>query len=211
MLKPALTLIAGFWLIAADTQDRYGNCVAMTKTTPKAAYALASQWRAQGGGPPAMHCQALALLAQEAPARAAGVLDAASELLANQPATHADLLAQAGNAWLLANDPTRGLARLSAALTLMPEQGLARADVLMDRARAHGALENKVGALADLTAALRLAPKNPQIWLLRAEIYLSNGATDLATADLAAARALPLDSELTALHIKLVEKAAQKP
>jgi tetratricopeptide (TPR) repeat protein len=208
VLKQAI-ILASLLLIAATSQDRYGNCIDLTKTTPKSAYNLASQWRAQGGGAAAMHCQALALLGLGENARAAGILDAAADSLSKQPIPSADLLAQAGNAWLLANDPARAIARLSTALTRMPQTNPARADVLVDRARGYASLENKDGALADLSAATSLAPRNPQILLLRAEIYLSRGDTDMATADLAIAKTLPMDADLNAVHAKLLAKSVQ--
>lgn len=197
-------------LMAASDGSRYTRCTGLVASQPQLAYNQASSWRADGGGAAAMHCQALALLQLGQPHRAAGVLDAAAQALDALPAAAADLHAQAGNAWLLGGDASRAVARFTWALDRLPPSAPARSDVLIDRARSHAVLEDKPRTLADLSAAHALAPKNAGILLLRAELYLSLGATATAQADLAAAKLLPLDADNTILQGKLQARLTGK-
>ncbi len=193
---------------APATAGRYENCTARVKAQPQQALDQAGAWRAEGGGAAAMHCQALALLALGQPARAAAVLDAAGEKLETQPGVAADIYAQAGNAWLLAGDATRAVARLTWALDRQTAAA-PRTNMLIDRARAYAQLEDKPRALADLTAAYAAAPKNIDTLLLRAELYLSQGESAKARADLAAAAALPMDADTRAVFTRLSAKAGK--
>jgi tetratricopeptide (TPR) repeat protein len=201
-----IIIALSFLSISAGSQDRYGHCIELTKTTPNAAYVLASEWRASGGGAAAMHCQALALLAQNEYQRAAGVLDAAATLLAKQADKAADLTAQAGNAWLLANDAPRAIARFTSALAVFTDNNSKRAEVLIDRARAYAAQENKTATLTDVSAAITLTPQNAEYYLLRAEIYLSQGKAELAKPDLAVANTLTMDANMKLVYDKLVSR-----
>ncbi len=209
-----LILLASLALMAAGPDDRYARCIAMAQTQPKAAFTLASLWRAEGNAVAAMHCQAQALLAQGENARAAGVLDAAAEALTQNPAKDlagaADLNAQAAAAWALAGDPARAIARYTTALAQLPSTGpkaiAARAAVLADRAQVFAQQDDKVRAYDDLTAAIAAAPQ-AELYLLRAEVALSRADLAAASADIAAARALPMDAELQALAVRLEAKA----
>jgi regulator of sirC expression with transglutaminase-like and TPR domain len=122
-------------------------------------------WRSQGGGVPAERCAAQALIALDEPGEAASRLDLmARRSDAGTLMDRAALLAQAGNAWLLAAQPANAEAAFSAALTLMPRD----AELLIDRARARAAQMNWRDAEADLSAALNLNAGTPEVFVLRA-------------------------------------------
>jgi tetratricopeptide (TPR) repeat protein len=193
-------------LLAASDGARYDRCISLVKNQPQLAYDQASSWRADRGGAAAMHCQALALLKLQQPARAAGVLDAAAETLEKAPSVAADMFAQAGNAWLIAGDATRAIARFTWALDRLPQAAPSRVDTLIDRAGAYAMLEDKSRSLADLTAGSGLAPKNAEILLLRTELYLSLGDKEKAKVDMASVKLLPMSPDEAAVFSKLQKR-----
>lgn len=142
----------------------YRDCLAKTRTKPDDAFEDALAWRDQGGGVPAEHCAAMALMALNQPENAAPRFDA----LARSPdagtlAARATFLDQAGNAWLLARDPVNAEGAFSEALRMTPRD----ADVWTDRARARAMQRNWPGAETDLSFALVFAKKS-EIYVLRA-------------------------------------------
>ncbi len=192
-----LTLVAA-WLSAAlahaaplasetSSKDRYAHCTAAAESDAAGAYGEAKDWFADGGGPAALHCEALALVGLKRYAEAAGVLDqaAASEKDA-APALRVELLDQAGNAWLLAGQPAKAELSLSAALALSPKDE----DVLADRARERGVARNWTGAIEDLTQVLGIDPERADIYVLRASALHAQGQKAEARADLAHALAV---------------------
>ena len=116
------------------------------------------RWR-RGGGTAARHCLALALVALGRPVDAGRELENVAEAMRreagvepdkNQSMALANVLAQAGNAWLLAGQAKRARRALNQALALAPEDP----DMLVDRAVVAAALEDFGTALADLDLAL---------------------------------------------------------
>ena len=67
---PALALIIG--IAGPAKAGTYDDCVALVATDPARAGVEAQRWVQAGGGTPARHCRALALLAQGAGRRAPG-------------------------------------------------------------------------------------------------------------------------------------------
>ena len=166
---------------AAD-KLRYQDCLALAAQNPSAAYAAAQKW--SGGGSPAEHCAAVALVGLKRYEEAARKLD----LLARAPdvrALRADLFDQAGNAWLLAGKGREASASFQAALTLRGNDP----DLYADLARA-GALQKDWHAVEeDMNAALAIAPKRPDLLVLRASARHALGEMGLARADVDAALA----------------------
>src|SRR5882724_2690363 len=86
------------------TSTPYESCVAAINKNAAEAFEMALTWRTQGGGLPADHCAALALLALDEPGEAASRLNALAQRSdAGSREERAALLSQSGNAWLLAN------------------------------------------------------------------------------------------------------------
>jgi regulator of sirC expression with transglutaminase-like and TPR domain len=147
----------------ADEHDspemRYVACVALTEIAPEAALKRARSWRGRGGGTAARHCLALALVSLGRMDEAGRELESVAEAMRrdagaqpdeNQSMALANVLAQAGNAWLLAGQAKRARRALNQALALAPEDP----DMLVDRAVVAAALEDFGAALADLDLAL---------------------------------------------------------
>lgn len=170
-----------------DSAARYRDCLRLVQVDPDQAFDKAMEWRTNGGGPAARHCEALALvelkLYGEAAVRLGDLADAPG---AGEPENRAALLAQAGNAWLLAGSGENAVLALTAALELIPGDS----GVLIDRARAHAASGNVQAAEADLTQALTVRPNDVDALVLRAGARRAQGRLDSASEDISRAIAL---------------------
>jgi tetratricopeptide (TPR) repeat protein len=152
--------------------DPYQACVAAIGKKPDDAFEMALTWRDHGGGLAAEHCAALALIALDEPGEAASRLDALSQRSdAGTPAQRSALLAQAGNAWLLAGQAENADAAFSAALKLTPQDS----ELLTDRARSRAARQDWASAEADLNSALTYDKTHPETYVLRAGARQAQG------------------------------------
>ncbi len=163
----------------------YEHCLAEVKRDATQALTEAEQWSASGGGAAALHCAALALVQLKRYGEAAQSLENAARITP-AGAAKADLLDQAGNAWLLADDNAKAESALGAALAMAPKDE----DILTDRARVRGAAKNWSGAFEDLTAVLALDPDRADIYVLRASALHAEGKKSEARADIAQALAI---------------------
>jgi tetratricopeptide (TPR) repeat protein len=187
----ALALAAGAALAAVPSplddpalggQNRYDRCLALVKRDAQRAAAAAEDWSRAGGGPAALHCAALALVnLKRYPEAAADLEQAAAGESKAAPTLRAELLDQAGNAWLLAGQPAKAEDGFSAALALDPKNE----DLLSDRARERGTAKNWAGAFDDLTAVLALDPDRADVYVLRASALHAEGKRAAARADIA--------------------------
>jgi tetratricopeptide (TPR) repeat protein len=164
--------------------DPYRACVLAIDVDAANAFENALVWRDHGGGLPAEQCAALALISLDAPGEAASRLDAlARRMDAGTLTQRATLLAQSGNAWLLANQPDNAEAAFSAALRLTPRD----ADIWVDRARARAARQDWANAETDLGNALTFERSRPETYVLRAGARQAQGnmmgyASDISSA-----------------------------
>ena len=165
---------------AIEHNQAYEHCLASVKQDAAAALNEAERWSAAGGGAASLDCAALALVELKRYGEGAQALENAANIAAS-PAAKADLLDQAGNAWLLARDTAKAESALTTALALVPKNE----DVLADRARARGAAKNWSGAFDDLTAVLALDPERADIYVLRASALHAEGKRAEARADIA--------------------------
>jgi tetratricopeptide (TPR) repeat protein len=182
--KPPAT---GFKL-APPTAQQYDECLALARKDPQRAYDRATAWRTTGGGFPADHCAAVALVELRKYPEAAQKLEGmAGAMMQVDPAMRAEALEQAGNAWLLANKPAAAKADFDAALTLKPKD----VEILIDRAEASALDKKFFDAIDDLNRVLDISPKRVDALIYRASAYRQLGSLDLALDD--ATRALTLD------------------
>ncbi|HWE06040.1 MAG TPA: tetratricopeptide repeat protein [Rhizomicrobium sp.] len=165
---------------ALGGRNRYDRCLVLVKRDAARAETEAAGWSAAGGGAAALHCEALALVELKRFAEAAQKLEDAANQSAAAPSLRAELLDQAGNAWLLAGAAGKAESALSAALALEPKSE----DVLADRARERGAAKNWTGAVGDLTSVLALDPDRADIYVLRASALHAQGRKAEAGADI---------------------------
>lgn len=186
------------WAQATDfereQEKTYTACMAMTESDADAAFDAAQTWAKTGGGLPALHCSAIALVRLKKYAEAGAAFEA---MIGKAPSDNPELLAniygQAGNAFFLGNFALRAFDLLTAGIKLLPETSPERAELLIDRARALTLAEDDAGALADLTAAAAVYPGRPDLLTLKASSHRKLRQFDAAKADLA--RALELSPD----------------
>ena len=177
-------LAVGLPVRADPSEQRYRLCMDQARVQPQAAFDDALAWSSLGGGQPAKHCLAAALLGLGQHAEAARRLEALAQE-AREPAMRAELLAQAAQGWLLDKKAERADDVLTAALKLAPES----VEILIDRAGARAAMKRYGEAADDLTAALTLAPRRADALALRASAkrFLDDPAGAAKDADAALA------------------------
>jgi tetratricopeptide (TPR) repeat protein len=213
-----LLLSAGPVLADESAEAHYGRCLALTSSNAAIALGEATSWAKAGGGPPADHCAALALVGLGRYGEAARKLDDLARAKATPGGLRAEIFGQAGNAWILAGDGRRAVVSLQSALTLSANdpdffadlaraqamiknwsevvldlnaalaQRPQRADLLVLRASAQRALRHYVDALKDLNAALGLAPSDANALLERGLLRRDAGDLGGARTDLLAAQ-----------------------
>lgn len=148
-----------------DDEQQYKACLQLIGRNPEDAFEAALIWRDRGGGFPARHCAALALVELKQYPEAADRLEKIAEDMA--PRKHrlmSEVLAQAGNAWLLAGLPERAYGVFTSALKVDPEN----VDLLVDRSRASALVDRWSDARRDLDDALRLDPAREDAYAYRA-------------------------------------------
>ena len=179
--------------VAPPTAQQYDQCLALARTDPQRAYDQATTWRDFGGGFPADHCAAVALVGLKKYSEAALKLQGmAGAMMQADPGMRADALEQAGNAWLLASKPIEAKADFDAALSFKPDDP----EILIDRAEAYALNGKFFDAIDDLNRVLDRSPKRVDALIYRASAYRQLGSLDLALDD--ATRALTLDPNAVA-------------
>jgi tetratricopeptide (TPR) repeat protein len=193
-------------------QSQYEACLAQTRTAPQQAFETALEWESNGGDGPAQHCRALALVALKQYGEAAMQLQGlANETSSGPAAVRADLLDQAANAWILADQPQNAVSALDAALKLSPD----KAELFVDRARASAMSKDWASAIRDLSTALSLDPEREEAYVFRASALRQSGQPKRALEDIDTALALngrDPDAllERGAIHLALGDKAAAR-
>lgn len=190
-----LAALAALPEAAAQDVDRdYAACMRRARVNPMQAFESAQIWEGQGGGHPARHCEAVALIGLgHFPDAAVRLQALAADLPANAPpAQRAELLAQAGQAWMQADRPEAAEKAQTAALDLLADQPRAAVETRIDRAMLRALTGRYAQAVEDLEAALAADPQNVSALALRGSGLRQLGRTAEAMADLD--RALRLDS-----------------
>lgn len=182
----AIVSVIAFPALSADEVRTYRACIDLVSEDPVRAYDAAEAWQKVESKPGADHCIALALVAQGEFARAARRLEAmaATRLPVSAEkddewrmtdARRVDLLAQAGNAWLLADKPESAHALFSSILSRPDVGGSARGELLIDRARSLAMLDDMRTAIKDLDSAIVLLGYRADILTFRASARRSLG------------------------------------
>ncbi len=180
-----------------DNESEYAACTALARRDAEAAFESALAWRDAGGGAPAQHCIALALIGLGQFAEAAARLETlAWDMVKTRPGLRADVLGQAGQAWLRARQAERADAALSAALDIDPMN----TELLIDRALALATLGAFWEAIDDLNAASDLDPDRADVYAFRASAYRYLDTLELASEDVERALALAPGSPMALLE-----------
>lgn len=172
----------------AQKAEIYNRCLAKAQSDPPAAYSDALAWHEAGGGLPARHCAAVALVGTRQYAEAAARLETLSTEAAKQdPGLRVALLAQAAQAWLLSGRVERAAQLQNKAIESAPADRQLR----VDRAVTRLTLGRSWEAIDDLNVAIELDPQDPEALLYRASAYRYLDVVDLAREDVR--RAIRLD------------------
>jgi len=201
MVKLALFALV---LAATDTFS-YDACLKKAERHPDEALEMAMNALGEGDDAGAEHCAAVALVGLKQFGEAARRLDKlARKASAGGSEVRAQILDQAGNAWILAGQPELATASFSAALALMPGE----AEFLVDRARASASQKKWAAAEADLSAALVSEPGYVQALVLRSSARRAQKNLQGAMGDITQALILEPDN-VEALAERGLLRAAQ--
>jgi tetratricopeptide (TPR) repeat protein len=160
---------------------RYERCLNLADRNPRGGYEAAQAWQTDGGGAPAAHCAALALVGLKRYPEAAARLDALGrDPSAGDLVMRAQIMDQAGNAWLLAGKGDNATASFSRALSY----SINDPEILADRAQARALNRDWKGADADLSSALATQPNRADLLVLRASARHAMGMRVQARGDL---------------------------
>lgn len=185
---------------------RFQQCLALIEDDAVRAYEEAMAWAADGQALSAYRCAALALIAQNRPDEGARRLDSlASAISPEHTAMRAELLSQAGNAWLLARDPGRARSSFTRAITTIESDPSQLPDLLIDRSRAYAMEGDWRLAEEDLSRSLDIRANDPLALRLRATARMHQRSFQLAEADaLEATRLEPanVDNFLVLGHVR---------
>ncbi len=170
----------------------YQTCMKLARAKPEEGLESALAWRGLGGGNAAEHCVIVAMIELKYYDVAARRLEVLAQTMRREAPLRADVLGQAGQAWLLAGDAVRAEANLTAALGLVP----GHPDHLVDRARARAAIGDYRGSVADLDNAIAADPRRADAYVFRAAAYRYLDERSKALADVEMAlRLAPDDGE----------------
>jgi Tfp pilus assembly protein PilF len=177
-----LALAAGiFGPGAAARVETYDDCIALVATDPARAGIEALRWVEDGGGAPARHCQALALLAQGADRRAAElIIEIATDDRTLPDEVRSEMLIEAGEIYLGLGEIALGRAAATRALPLASEPRAA----LTLSARLKAEQGDWRGAADDLDGALARGEPDAELLVLRASARLHLGELVAARGDL---------------------------
>jgi len=171
---------------AIDHAVQYKHCVALARAKPEEGWEESLAWASLAGGDPARHCGAIALIGLKQYEEAATRLEVLARDSHGAARLRAGMLAQAGQAWLLAKNTERAYAAQTAALGLAP----GAPDLLIDRAETLGDAKNYKEAIADLDQALSADPTRADGLTFRATAKRFLDDRKGAEADINAALAL---------------------
>jgi tetratricopeptide (TPR) repeat protein len=172
--------------------DQYDKCMTMLAEDPEGAEAIATSMQAAGGGDGAIHCQALAMIANGDAEGGATMLENLAHAGKAEGFTRAVLLSQAAEARLIADQAQPALKDASEALEISPDDP----DLLIGRANAYDALDRSSEAMDDLNQALRLDASRGDALVLRASVWRRMDKLDEAGTDVDRAIAMdPGDAE----------------
>jgi tetratricopeptide (TPR) repeat protein len=158
----------------------YKECLTLAAKDPDAAIARAKSWWESGANFAARHCLGIAYAEKQQYVQAGKIFeDLAVDAREEIAPLKADLYAQAGQAYYLAQVYDRAIAMFDRAIAIKP----GNADLLIDRAVARDDSGQHFEAIDDLNAAIDIDANRPEAFLYRAAAYRHVGSLDLALDD----------------------------
>ncbi|TAN56177.1 MAG: hypothetical protein EPN20_19210, partial [Magnetospirillum sp.] len=190
LLLPLLLAPLGAGAETINPRQEYRTCLQLARQKPEDGWEEAIAWTSLGGGEPARHCAAVALIGLGKLEEAARRLEALAQQSRGTEGLRAEMLAQAAQAWLLAGKVELALADLDTGLGLVPNQP----DLLLDKAVAMAQAAHYKEVVEVLTTLLKIQPNRVEAMVLRGSAYRYLDKLELAKDDIA--RALVLDNDL---------------
>jgi tetratricopeptide (TPR) repeat protein len=187
LILPLLWLCAPAAADSIDPRIEYRTCLTLARAKPEDGWEEAIAWHSLGGGEPARHCAAVALIGLGKYEEAAKRLEALAGSSRREAPVRAEMLAQAGQAWLLAGKPEQALAAQDTALKLVP----GHPELRLDKAVTLASVGHYAEVVELLSALLKVQPNRIEAMVLRAVAYRYLDKLELAKDDLS--RALVLD------------------
>ncbi len=165
--------------------------MALARSNPEKAIGVAAAWERAGGEEGARHCSAVALLNTGAYEEAARRLESLAATSRRPGKTlKAELLAQAGQAWLIAGKTAEALSAQTRALDLAGPQF----ELLIDRAITHASIGEYWEAIDDLNRAVDQDATRVDALVFRATAWRKLKNFDLAQDDISRAVDLAPDN-----------------
>lgn len=175
---------------AVEQARQYSDCMELARTAPDQALRSAQDWQAKGGGVPAGHCNAVALIGLARYSEAAAMMESLGEQEAKtNKQLAAGLYGQAGQARLMTGDNQHAFADQTKALALKPDDP----ELLTDRSVTEVSMARYWQAVDDLNRAHDLAPDRVDVLIFRASAYRFLQTYDLARDDIE--RAIKLEPD----------------
>jgi tetratricopeptide (TPR) repeat protein len=180
LAAPALAQKVDPFVPTPNHARRYSECMQLARREPLKALPMAEKWKAEGGGLGARHCVAIAMFEAGKYVPAATQLEAIErDMGSERPGLRAELLAQAGQAWMEANQAENAASAQSRALGLKPQD----VDLWIDRGLSYAAMQAWPRAISDFGRALEIEPYKVEILVLRAAAWRHAASPDKALAD----------------------------
>lgn len=165
--------------------SKYRNCITQVDIDARAAFNHANRWFEEGGGQAARHCQALALSALGQYDSAARLFDTLGEREDTGDAVlRAEILAQAGHAWMLQRRYESAIASFSSGIALAENRPGLQSRLLLDRGLAYYESHKFDTAINDVNTILSVLPEYADAFVLRAKCQQKKQAYRQAYQDL---------------------------
>src|SRR5262249_16492240 len=153
----------------AEGEAHFRACVAMIDSDPNAAYEDGMAWSALRHDVGGYRCAAMALIAENRAEEGAQRLQSlAGSISPDAVGLPVDLMAKAGNPYLLAGEPASARSTFTMAITTMQSDPTQLPDLLIDRARSYAMEGDYRHAEEDLSHALDIRPNSALALRLRA-------------------------------------------
>lgn len=182
---------------------QYIECIQTIAEDAKLGRQGARAWAARGGGPPAVHCLAVADIAAGFPKLGAvRLMELAEEPEAGDASTRARIFAEAALAWLEADRPDYAVEAIDAAYGLAPHL----AELHMIAAKSYAAAERWEQAVKAASAAEETALISAEGYIIRARGQRALGRNGKAAEDVVAALKLdPFNLDALVLRGELIQ------
>ncbi len=163
-----------------EEAQQYKDCLKLAQLKPEDGFESAIAWRDMGGGEPARHCVAVSLMSLGKFEEAATRLDALAQDSTADRGVVAGMLAQAGQAWMLANNLEFAWRDQTRALEIVKNDP----QLWIDRAMVLGMAGEYWESIDDLNKALDLEPDQTDALIYRATAWRMLKSYDLAMTDI---------------------------